>query len=652
MVQVSYPGVYVQEISSGVHTITGVATSITAFVGYTLRGEDNRARHILSLADYEREFGGLAPDSELSYAVQQFFANGGSEAYVVRIPRHGATDATITLCDSGAKKAVKATALSAGSAANGILLEVDYNGIEASDTTSYNLTITDPASGNQESFLVSQDATKSNYVVAVVNDADNGSQYVNVTVPDATAGRPLQTGIVGGDLTLPIAGPVDIAVTSDLPTSGTTIANLAVHVLATGESATTILGLARALERTLNMALGSQLGGASVRCVPSDTGKGVRVIATFAPDLLPGTEDAVLSFTGANAATLKLDAASADTNVAHFVLGTGRTVAAQIDAAQGGDGSGLPQTADIIGNSGSIPPTGIYALESVDLFNLLCIPDATRAAPGNPATVDPNVDPESIFSAALTYAKGRRAFLLVDPRPQDADVDKASDWVATVLANLGESYGAAYFPRVRLGDPLNNYQLRTFAPCGVVAGLFSRIDASRGVWKAPAGTEATLSGVQGLVYKLTDAENGVLNPLGLNCLRSFPVYGNVCWGARTLRGADALADEWKYVPIRRLALFIEESLYRGTKWAVFEPNDEPLWARLRLNVGVFMNGLFRQGAFQGSTPDQAFYVKCDSDTTTQADRNLGIVNIEVGFAPLKPAEFVVITIQQMAGNLS
>jgi len=167
---------------------------------------------------------------------------------------------------------------------------------------------------------------------------------------------------------------------------------------------------------------------------------------------------------------------------------------------------------------------------------------------------------------------------------------------------------------------------------------------------APAGQEADIRGIVGLDVKLTDLENGVLNKLGVNCLRTFP-SGFVSWGARTLDGSDDLGSEWKYIPIRRLALFIEESLYRGTQWVVFEPNDEPLWANVRLNVGVFMHQLFRQGAFQGSTPDQAYYVKCDGETTTQADRNLGIVNIEVGFAPLKPAEFVVITIQQIAGDL-
>jgi phage tail sheath protein FI len=172
------------------------------------------------------------------------------------------------------------------------------------------------------------------------------------------------------------------------------------------------------------------------------------------------------------------------------------------------------------------------------------------------------------------------------------------------------------------------------------------------VWKAPAGQEATLTGVTGLSVPLTDAENGELNPLGINCLRQMPVAGYVVWGARTIVGDDRLASQWKYIPVRRTALYIEESLYRGTQWAVFEPNDEPLWSQLRLNIGVFMHGLFRQGAFQGQSPKEAYFVKCDSTTTTQADIDRGIVNIVVGFAPLKPAEFVVLYIQQMAGQLA
>jgi phage tail sheath protein FI len=244
--------------------------------------------------------------------------------------------------------------------------------------------------------------------------------------------------------------------------------------------------------------------------------------------------------------------------------------------------------------------------------------------------------------------------LLVDPPSAWTSKDTAKaqftdpnqDFVGTRSKNA-----ALFFPRLKQPNPLRDNQIEEFAPCGAVAGIFSRTDAQRGVWKAPAGLEANLVGVPQLSVSLTDDENGELNPLGVNCLRSFPVSGRVVWGARTLQGADRLASEWKYVPVRRLALFIEESLYRGTQWVVFEPNDEPLWAQIRLNVGAFMQRLFRQGAFQGTTPRAAYLVKCDSETTTQNDIDLGIVNILVGFAPLKPAEFVIIKIQQLAGQL-
>ena len=246
--------------------------------------------------------------------------------------------------------------------------------------------------------------------------------------------------------------------------------------------------------------------------------------------------------------------------------------------------------------------------------------------------------------------------LLVDA-PRNWDVAGAVGGIVAFRGAIGSLKNSAlYFPRLRIVDPLRDNQLEEFAPCGVVAGVIARTDASRGVWKAPAGIETTLGGVlelsiNGSAGGLTDGENGQLNPLGVNCLRNMPGIGHVAWGARTLEGADALASQWKYLPVRRLALFIEESLFRGTQWVVFEPNDEPLWAQIRLNIGAFLQNLFRQGAFQGRTPREAYFVKCDRETTTQTDINMGIVNIHVGFAPLKPAEFVVIRVQQIAGDI-
>jgi hypothetical protein len=312
--------------------------------------------------------------------------------------------------------------------------------------------------------------------------------------------------------------------------------------------------------------------------------------------------------------------------------------------AGGSDGQAIDDN-DISAPGLQTPKQGLWSLEKADLFNLLCIP---------PLTPDGDIGGQT-RSAAAAYCKSRRAMFIVDPL---RDWDEPKDLTDATTGLDGSTFGLArsenaalYFPMLRAPDPLRDGQIGDFAPCGAVAGIMVRTDGSRGVWKAPAGIEATLSGISALSVKLTDGENGQLNPLGVNCLRAFPVIGRVVWGARTLRGADQLASEWKYVPVRRLALFLEESLYRGTQWVVFEPNDEPLWAQIRLNIGAFLHTLFRQGAFQGRTPREAYFVKCDKDTTTQNDIDSGVVNIVVGFAPLKPAEFVVIKIQQIAGQI-
>ena len=315
----------------------------------------------------------------------------------------------------------------------------------------------------------------------------------------------------------------------------------------------------------------------------------------------------------------------------------------------GAAGNELPGTAQLVGDAAL--GTGIYALENVPLLNLLCIPDATRAMAGDANALDSSValDPNAVFAAGLSFCDSKGAFLLLDCPPPVNNVAAAVQWKTSGLTVSGPN-GAAFFPRLQMPDPLNNNRLRTFAPCGVVAGVYARLDATSGVAKSPAGTEATLTGVQQLACEITAAEEAALDPLAVNCFRVFPASGPVLWGARTLVGADAESSEWKYVPVRRLALFLEASLMEGTQWTVFEPNGEPLWAAIRLNVGAFLQELFTQCFFQGQTPAQAYFVKCDSETTTAADIANGVVNIEVGFAPQEPAEFVVIEIQQKAGQ--
>jgi phage tail sheath protein FI len=282
--------------------------------------------------------------------------------------------------------------------------------------------------------------------------------------------------------------------------------------------------------------------------------------------------------------------------------------------------------------------SGIYALRGTG-FNLLCLPAAAGLSANSL---------KMVYDAAMQFCNEERAFLIVDIPPDVDTTAKAVHWLdaANPEAITRDKNAAVYFPRLLIPDPLNNQLPRNVGVSGTIAGLYARTDAEQGVWKAPAGVKAALHGVT-LVTRISDNDNGKINALAINALRNFPIYGNVCWGARTLAGADADASEWKYIPVRRTTLFIEESIYRGTQWVVFEPNDEPLWTRIRVQVGAFMQSLFRQGALQGATPKEAYFVQCDRTTITQDDLDRGVVNVVIGLAPLHPAEFVIIRIQQM-----
>jgi hypothetical protein len=260
----------------------------------------------------------------------------------------------------------------------------------------------------------------------------------------------------------------------------------------------------------------------------------------------------------------------------------------------------------------------------------------------------PGIGSSAVVGAGMNYCANRPlsdCFFIGDMTQEDDTDAEAKQFRDKITPK--NSYGAVYMPWVCTLDPTGqSSEPLVIPPSGFVAGLYARTDGRVGVWKAPAGTGTALGGAVGLAVNLTDVQQGNLNPINVNVIRQFAGSGVVLWGARTIT-AD---PEWTYIPVRRMAIFLRVSIYRGIQWAVFEPNDDDLWASLRLNINSFMMNLFRQGAFQGATPSQAFFVKCDNETTTQDDINLGIVNVLVGFAPLKPAEFVVVKISQQTGQ--
>jgi uncharacterized protein len=568
-----YPGVYVEEIPSGVRPIAGASTSDTAFVDYFPRGTIDRAVRLTSWADFEREFGGLDLNSEASYAIQQYYLNGGRIAWVVRVVAPDADAASRVLSGTqvypgmsgvgasgggGGGDILTVTASSPGGWGNALQVAIDYRGVPqaAGSPAAFNLVVREVTETGGKRVVVAAETFRNLSVDA------NSSRYVETVVNrDSSLVQVAYSG--GGALPSP---------------TGADIVGDPSHAL------------------WLILGQGGYQDGDEVK--PAEPAWGAITFTAGDDGTTPDTQDWANS---AGAAALL-----------------------------GQDGTGTAAN------------DGIYELERIapNVFNLLCIPAAAKLSANSM---------KSVWAAAATLCEDKRAFLLVDIPEDVKSVTKMIDWV-NGEAKPQTNHAAVYFPRVQIPDPLKGNDLRSVGPSGTVAGIYARTDADRGVWKAPAGIEAGLRNAT-LPVKLTDLETGALNPIGANVLRSFPIYGNVVWGARTLEGADQQASEWKYVPVRRMALFIEESLYQGLKWVVFEPNDAPLWAQIRLNVGAFMQGLFRQGAFAGTTPREAYLVKCDSETTTQADVNLGIVNIIVGFAPLKPAEFVIIKLQQLAGQV-
>jgi phage tail sheath protein FI len=638
----TYPGVYIEEIPSGVHPITGVATSIAAFVDTFQRGPLDYAV-LLGMADFERLLGGLDTTSEASYAIQQFFLNGGTEAYAVRVAGPTAAEAKIDVPDAAGVTVFTAhagqiigtrTLDNKGSWGNLLLLEVDYD--TSDPTTLFNVTITEVDSTGkvlQSEIFRNLKVTIGDraYVLDVVN---SGSRIVYLKVGGST-NRPAANGTVGGGLPVPPVIPADGATCTITPTGGSSVS---AKLVLGGATPADYPSLRPFLENAIRAAApnNSLFSGATVQLW--GTGKDAshpyffRVLAgRGGPSFDPNVK---LTFTDAGgdtlATALHLNSTAAPPGVANVQ---------QYKFAGGVDDTKIT---DVNIRGLQATKTGFYALDDVDLFNILCIPAATTLT---------DTQVRAIISEATTYCDARRAMFIIDLPKTVNDVTSMQAWM-TPHDGLRDRNLAIYFPRVRIPDPLNGGRLRDVGPSGTLAGIWAATDVARGVWKAPAGVDTQLRNVSELVYNLVDRENGVLNPLGINCLRSFPVYGNVSWGARTLYGADVQASEWKYIPVRRLALFLEESLFRGTKWVVFEPNDEPLWAQIRLSVGAFLQDLFLQGAFQGRTPEQAYLVKCDAEINTQYEVDRGIVNILVGFAPLKPAEFVIIKIQQRAAQTS
>jgi uncharacterized protein len=726
------PGVYLREIPSGVVSISGVSTSTTAFVGAALRGPINVPWRISNWGQYATVFGGLSPKSEMSYAVWQFFQNGGSDAWVVRVGNN-AVSATLPLKDGSGNPSLTFTAFDGGLAGNGVAVSV----YSATDPNRFNVVLTGvpDASGNVASETyngLSMNSRDGAFVETVINNQSSlvsvarapltgagalvfgsGSSTNNPPASGPTTATSTQmTVVVDGSSTFPIvfpawaSAPTQTQVITEINTSAPGLAAVATvgasgaHAVSitsksTGEGSSVIVLQGSPNDAARLLGFGAANGGieidgtAQTRPAPSPS-PGTLVFHPASTELpVPTTAGNIaVALDGGRAATVALPVANSLDQLASALAGAvqsarpgiafagfqavhdpvGDTLTLSSGTRGAGSGVGIANagtdtTATTVGltkgvataGQGQIlgggselpfdpsnpyatffPPSnpkgGLFALEDVQIFNLLVLAGISDGA---------------TLQDAASYCQTRRAFLIMDPPA--ALQPPAVEALASGPVLPKSDHAALYYPYVDITDPLTGMK-RPTPPSGTMAGVYAATDATRGVWKAPAGTNAALVGAIGLEYNVTDADSAVLNPIAVNAIRNLIPYGIVAWGARTMHGQDANPSDYKYVPVRRLALYIEQSLYQGTQWVVFEPNDATLWGQVRLSITSFMDTLFRQGAFAGASPRESYFVKCDASTNPPSSVSLGVLNVVVGFAPVDPAEFVIITIQQMAGQ--
>jgi Bacteriophage tail sheath protein len=658
MATLSYPGVYMEEVSSGVRPIAAASTSTPAFVGLAEMGPIDEALRITNWTQFQKYYGTFINDSYLAYSVFQFFNNGGSQCYVLRVVPTGAVKANVSVENRAAvANSFTFTAKNEGAWGNYLYLQIEDGTDDPGNTFKLSIRKQEVVDVVPDDFLniapvevhdnLGVDPAASNFVETVLASESSLIDGDFSVANNVTLQNGVHHGGYGAAVATPATGLKFQVNVNDDGFQEITLPVTLVNLTSVGDDDTTDVDAAietavQALAATKKKASTPDAAFTSFSCAveadPNDA-------ASFRLVLSSGTSSETSS--------LRVQNASTDNAAATLMLGeafggvseTGiaRRRPANADAVQIGDAAvaapingvqlgldGDPATLTEMSFSSQFP-----LLDKITDFSLLAVPGI-----GTTVMVD----------EGMNYCRNRQlqdVFYVGEMAETDNEPAEAESFRKQLTQP--NSYGAVYYPWIKSLDPTgNSTEPISLPPSGFMAGLYARTDSKRGVWKAPAGTEATVSGAVGLVTNLTDVEQGNLNRINVNCLRRFASSGIVSWGARTVT-SDA---EWTYVPVRRMAIMLRVSIYNGIQWAVFEPNDEELWGQLRLNLKAFMMTLFRNGAFQGASPGDAFFVKCDSETTPQADIDLGIVNILVGFAPLKPAEFVVVKISQKAGQSS
>lgn len=713
------PGVYIEEVDKGTKPIQGVATSVTAFIGFTQRAEkfnddELTTRSILgeptlvtNWTQYQRYFGSYHEDAYLPYSVRGFFDNGGARCYVISIRAMESHKAQKVITAQEGKKAVPSLlviAKNSGLAGNDIQIKVDKasGGAKDSRDATKLLKLSVQVNGQETQLRNSaQQLNAKNMAIEAMRKelvekekewaALNPEARKKALADDEKALNAeqqkwqdekakwdaLEKEVKDKGINLGASGEEweqekakwtnkqtsldDVRKQAraakkdweklkesweekkakletskkDLESGKVDLASLKAEWQASWQKETS--DWAFALD---DLPLWDERNRKNIQALANEQSDHVQVwrVKKGGRDPQPLPEPSTLTLEGG---ALQFD---------HLFLQEQNLLEETDIVAAGQDATTeallFDKKSTELYRGDEAKRKGIDGLFAIDDINLVCAPDLMKIydSMSEDKTAADNIV-KGVQSTLLTFcANAHYPFAILDAPPK-RDVQGIAEWRMS-LPGADTMYGALYYPWIKIADPFNGGRQIEIPPCGHIAGIYARSDSERGVHKAPANEP--VNGALDLQLNVSKREQELLNPMGVNCIRSFPGRGIRVWGARTL----ALTDpSWRYINVRRLFSYVEASIERSTQWIVFEPNDQILWAKVRRDITAFLRTVWLSGALFGTTPEQAFYVKCDAETNPPELRDLGQMVCEIGMAPVKPAEFVIFRFSQWADQV-
>ena len=595
MAEYLHPGVYVEEYDSGAVPMQGVSTSTAGFIGLAERGPVvGQPQLVTSFADYKRMYGGYLSEAKcggnryLPYAVEQFFLNGGSRAYIMRVAAAGSK------CSEASAGVLKIMAANAGMWGDKIRVTISPASKAKTQVLAANgadLTVKNPDGFNPGDIVELFDGKNKGYatVKSALDKVVTLDSVPTVDAVDATVG------------TAKYIRTCEITVSVKLDDTVETFGDVSLNPFANN-----YIGVKAAK---------SDLVSFAIQAAPAAPAAATPTAAPAAPAKDKDSKE------------IPKPPVADKPGLTPFeqVGGVGESFVVALSGGSDGNVANVSATTYVGADNGPGKRTGLQAFIENNNVSIMAIPGVVDA---------------TVQSTLIAFCENKASCFAILDMPMDM---KKTNELAAFRDMYDSTYAAMYHPWLEMLDA-GSKRTAYFPPSGAMAGIYARTDTDRGVHKAPANE--IVRGCTGLSCSYNDAEQDILNPIGVNLIRAFTGRGIRVWGARTI-SSNGL---WKYINVRRLFIYVEQSIKNNTNWVVFEPNSEVLWSRVKRTIESFLATCWRDGALAGTAPEQAYFVECGPTTMTQDDIDNGRLICNIGIAPVKPAEFVIFRITQKTAS--